>query len=83
MRPAVEPFRQALKYCTLHTPKVPVYNTIKCEKYNSPREIISMLPKQVNLSDLLFRNFAAYTLPCSYIADCKSGEMGTVNAGFV
>lgn len=47
MRPAVEPLRTALKYCNLEAPKVRVYSGVNAERYYTPRDIISMLPKQV------------------------------------
>ena len=47
MRPAKEPFIQALKNIELHKPNVPVYSNVTSKPYNNVDDIKRNLPQQI------------------------------------
>ncbi|GLH11677.1 Probable malonyl-CoA-acyl carrier protein transacylase, mitochondrial [Gryllus bimaculatus] len=47
MRPAVEPFKKALKSIRIQHPKIPVYSNVDGNVYRNPRHIAAQLPKQI------------------------------------
>ena len=47
MNPAVEVFTEALKTCSIASPRIPVYSNVDGEIYRSDKHVWKILPKQI------------------------------------
>ena len=47
MNPAVEVFTEALKTCSIASPRIPVYSNVDGEVYRSDKHVWKILPKQI------------------------------------
>ena len=47
MNPAVEVFTEALKTCSIASPRIPVYSNVDGQVYLTSKDVLKILPKQI------------------------------------